>query len=155
MGSMPIWQWAVAISILTAARAPQRTYLWRNACKKICNGIRFFGLQLSRNLYRSFIVHELAHAIAANNFTIEHVSTASQEYIAYTVQLATMARSLQKSIFTTFTHEPFLNEGEITSLFYYLNPEVFGVKAYRHFQRLENGADFYRRILTGGFQPME
>ncbi len=120
-----------------------------NTCKYriIANG--FWSLNFSRNLYNSFIVHEIAHAIAGAHFEVESHSIAAEEYIPYTTQIALMPEGLRQELLTKITNEGFKNEEEITSLFHDLSPSVFAVKAYRHFRRKENGSNFYQKILKG------
>jgi hypothetical protein len=107
--------------------------------------------KMSRELYKSFIVHEVAHAIAQSNFTIEHPSKVAQEYIAYTIQLATMEPALRNHILSAFDNAAFAADKEISELFLALAPETFAVKAYKHFQAPEHGTAFLRRLLTGDF----
>ena len=116
-------------------------------CRIIENG--FWNLNFSRDLYNSFIVHEIAHAIAGAHFEVESHSIAAEEYIPYTTQIALMPEGLRQELLTKITNEGFKNEEEITSLFHDLSPSVFAVKAYRHFRRKENGSNFYQKILKG------
>lgn len=116
-------------------------------CRIIENGL--WNLMFSRDLHNSFIVHEIAHAIADAHFEVEGHSTAAEEYIPYTAQIALMPEGLRQKLLTKISNEGFTNENEITSLFHDLSPAVFGVKAYRHFRRKENGSKFYQKILKG------
>ena len=114
-----------------------------------------FGIAMNMDIHRSFVVHEIAHAIADHNFVIDNPSRVAQEYIAYTVQLATMLPSLRDDILSRNRTGGFESEEEITDLFYAFNPNNFAVKSYLHFLRPENGSKFFQRILTGSFQPTE
>ena len=108
-----------------------------------------FGLPMDRDLYRSIVTHEVAHLIASHNFTMESPPRAAQEYIAYVTQLATMPPRLRGRILANFPGEGFRTSMEINSINYMLSPEEFAVGVYRHFVRTENGAAFFRRLLTG------
>lgn len=120
-----------------------------NACKCQVLENGFWNLTYCRALHDSFIVHEIAHAIAAAHFEKMTRSVAAQEYIPYTAQIALLAENLRNELLTKITNEGFKDEHEITSMFHDLSPSVFAVKAYRHFLRKENGRIFYQKILSG------
>lgn len=117
--------------------------------QEVVQGLGIFGLPMNRDLYRSIVAHEAAHLIADHNFTMESPSPAAQEYIAYVTQLATMPPGLRDRILTNFPGEGFRTSTQINSLVYMFSPEKFAVGAYRHFVRAENGAVFFRRLVTG------
>ena len=118
-------------------------------CKRLYKGECFCGLELSREIHTSFIVHEIAHALTVDHLENETGRVAAAEYIAYTTQFSLMPDNLRQKILLEITNEGFCNEVEITSLFHELNPSVFAVKAYRHFIRPENGKRFYNKLITG------
>lgn len=130
-------------------RLKRVTVLSHNSCRKHYKGSCFCGLRFCRNLHSSFVVHEIAHAIAHANLNTKNHNIAAQEYIAYTTQLTLLPDDLREKILTRMNNKGFGHEREITSLFYELNPFVFAVKAYRHFIRPENGKIFYRKLITG------
>ncbi len=111
-------------------------------------GVGIFGLPMDRDLYRSIVTHEVAHLIASHNFTMESPPRVAQEYIAYVTQLATMPPGLRDRILANFPGEGFRTSMQINSVIHMLSPEIFAVRAYRHFVRTENGAAFFRRLLT-------
>ena len=115
-------------------------------------GLEMFGLPMDQVLYQSIVIHEVAHLIARHNFTMKSPSRAAEEYIAYVTQLATMPPGLRGRILAKFTGEGFRTSTQINSLIYMFSPEKFAVGAYRHFVRAENGAAFFRRLLTGEIQ---
>ncbi len=118
-------------------------------CKRLYKGECFCGLELSREIHTSFIVHEIAHALTVDHLENEIGRVAAAEYIAYTTQFSLMPDNLRQKILTDINNEGFCNEVEITRLFHDLNPAVFAVKAYRHFIRPENGKNFYHKLITG------
>ncbi len=119
-----------------------------SASQEAVQGVGMFGLPMDRDLYRSIVIHEVAHLIASHNFTMGSPSRAAQEYIAYVTQLATMPPGLRDRILANFPGEGFRTSTEINSMTYMLLPEKFAVGVYRHFLRSENGAAFFRRLLT-------
>ena len=130
-------------------RSKRVTVLSYNSCRECYKSSNFCGLRFCRKLYSSFVVHEIAHAVADANLNTKTRSTATQEYIAYTTQLSLLPDEIRQSILTKINNEGFDHESEITGLFYLLNPLVFAVKAYRHFLRPENGKIFYNKLITG------
>jgi len=130
-------------------RLKRVTVLSYNTCKRHYKGSCFCGLRFCRKLHSSFVVHEIAHAIAHANFNTETHNIAAEEYIAYTTQLALLPDDLRQEILTRINNEGFCHEREITSLFHDLNPSIFAVKAYRHFSRPENGTEFYMKLIYG------
>lgn len=109
-----------------------------------------FGIAMNPELYRSFIVHEAAHAIAHPNF-VRRPNVAAQEYIAYTAQFAAMPEPLRNSILQNIPTEGFEQPKEIGDQLLMLDPGRFAVKSWLHFIRPENGPAFYQRLLTGRF----
>ena len=108
-----------------------------------------FDLPIDRMLYQSMAAHEVAHVIAANNFVISAPRIEAQEYIAYVTMLETMPAKYRELLLARFPGEGFSNETEINSTIYLFDPLRFGVRAFRHFLREENGRAFVLRILAG------
>ena len=120
-----------------------------SASHEVVQGVGIFGLPMDRDLYRSIVTHEVAHLIASHNFTMKSPPGMAQEYIAYVTQLATMPPGLRDRILANFPGEGFRTSMEISPVIHMLSPENFAVRVYRHFVRTENGAAFFRRLLTG------
>ncbi|MHC4093118.1 MAG: DUF6639 family protein [Planctomycetota bacterium] len=113
-----------------------------------------FGAVFDEELYRSFIAHEVTHAIADQLFAAGTPSITAHEYIAYVAQLATMLAILWERILAWTSVEGFTDEHEITEMYLALSPEHFAVKSYLHHIRPENGKAFIWRLLTGCFAPL-
>jgi hypothetical protein len=109
-----------------------------------------FGIPMNPEIYRSFVVHEVAHAVAHPNF-VRRPNLAAMEYIAYTVQIATMPEPLRRRVLASVETEAFEQPREIGDQLVMFDPARFAVKSYLHFIRPENGAAFYQRLLTGKF----
>lgn len=120
-----------------------------SVCRDAANSRAIFGLPWDQRLYRSLVAHEIAHAVASRNFAMKQPLWVAQEYIAYVTQLATMPRDLRERIMMRFSQKGFETPAEINPYILMLSPEVFAVKAYRHFVRKENGAAFFRALLDG------
>lgn len=106
------------------------------------------GIPYEEALFRSVVAHEVAHAIAEDNFHIAEPTRVAHEYIAYIVQLATLPRRLRQQILDRHTADAFENEWEINPMVYGLNPEAFAVKAFRHYSSPGVGAAFLQTLLS-------
>lgn len=123
------------------------------ACTKLSGERQIFGQRITEELHRSFIAHEVAHAYAHRSFRFNTPSVVAHEYIAYSVQLATMAAELRKTILKSINVGAFENKKEIGETYLSLNPDYFAVKSYLHMMKAENGKWFYQRLLNGEFRP--
>jgi len=108
-----------------------------------------FDLPIDRALYQSMAAHEVAHVIAANNFVVPAPRIEAQEYIAYVTMLGTMAPSYRDLLLAQYPGGGFVTETEINTTVYLFDPLRFGIQAYRHFLKAENGKAFVQRVLAG------
>jgi len=112
-----------------------------------------FGLPLDEALYRSVVVHEIAHAITDQHFTIPNPSLVAQEYLAYVVQLSTMESRVREEILRGFALSAYKGIEEMSPVYYQMAPACFGVKAYLHFLALQDPGGFIRGLLSGAIRP--
>ncbi|MCB1724625.1 MAG: hypothetical protein H6959_07420 [Chromatiaceae bacterium] len=111
-----------------------------------------FGLPMDQDLYTSYVAHETAHAIVSQHAGEQPPAWLAHEYIAYVVQLATMAEGLRAAVLGRYEIGAFADTDEISGLYYALDPQAFGVKAYRHFSALDDPATFLHGLLQGEVQ---
>ncbi len=119
------------------------------SCQHLASNTGVFGIPLTRELYRSFFAHEIAHAVAHWNFRVPSPGVAAHEYIAYTTQLATMTPRLRSEILARFDVAAFTCDQEISEVYLALSPEQFAVNAYQHFQQPGNGRAFFPSLADG------
>lgn len=100
-------------------------------------------------MYRSLVIHEVAHAVASCNFSIADPTVHAQEYIAYVAMFATMDAVFRTRILAANPVPGFENESEINELTYAMDPTRFGVQAYRHYLEEAHGDAFLRKTLNG------
>lgn len=110
-----------------------------------------FGTPMNFDLWRSYLVHEIAHAVVEKNFTYDEDAIAPTEYIAAVAQLSTLPDDVFESILSNYRDvTAFKDESEITDLYYFMKPCEFAVKAYLHYSKSENGQSFIRQLLQEG-----
>ena len=109
----------------------------------------WFNVPISRRLYRSLVAHEVAHAVAACNFTIPQPSIQAQEYIVYVTMFAAMEPELRACVLWQFPGEGDEGDWQMSTALYLLDPLRFGVQAYRHLSIPANGRDYLHAILAG------
>lgn len=134
--------------------AERRAYIIPFA--KFRAGASYFGLPADRALFRSLAAHEVAHVVAAFNFTAPRPNVEAHEYIAYVTQIATMAPELRSRVLAMPSAYVFDYPTQMNTAVYLSDPERFGVGAYRHFAGPANGTAFLREVLAGralSFQP--
>jgi hypothetical protein len=110
-----------------------------------------FGVLMSPAIWRSYVIHELAHAAAQKMFASGVSVCTASEYIASVAQLATLPSSEREKILSNYPElSGFDRPEEITMAFYLLDPSKFAVNAYLHFSKPENGLLFIKRLLREG-----
>jgi len=105
-----------------------------------------FRVPMSRDLHRSFVVHEVAHAILESNLG-PNPPPLAQEYVAYVAQFATMEPDLRSEILARYDVTPFERDSQINANLYMMDPSAFGVMSYLHYQLPGNGRAFMGRVL--------
>lgn len=109
-----------------------------------------FGMPMNSSLYRSFIVHEVAHAIVHPNF-VRPPQVAAHEYIAYTAQLATMPEELRAAVLQNVDTDGFDHLKEVGDMLLAVDPNRFAVKSYLHFARDADGETTFYKLLSGWY----
>jgi hypothetical protein len=128
----------------------QAVYLLnRQACNEAWGPKEYFRVPNSAEVYRSFLVHEVAHAVAAANFMTDRPTTASQEYIAAVTQMSVMAADQRAAILARYSGDGYDNAREINLLVYLMDPARFIVECYRHYVKPGNGPEMIHRLLRG------
>ncbi|MCG6967933.1 MAG: hypothetical protein LJE59_15655 [Chromatiaceae bacterium] len=108
-----------------------------------------FGQPVSPDLYRSIVAHEVAHALVTANYSGETPSIVAQEYIAYTTQFVAMSPELRERILAASRISAFAGEQQMSAMLYFIDPQAFGVAAYRHFAAQRDGRLIVWRLLRG------
>lgn len=94
-----------------------------------------FGVPMDGDLWRSYIVHELAHAALHALRDRSRLTRAGHEYLAAVAQLSSMPSPLRDAILSRYSDAvAFERVEEISELYYAFNPTRFAIKAYLHAQ---------------------
>lgn len=109
----------------------------------------WFGVPIDRELHRSVVVHEVAHAVLGGQPGAAALAPLAHEYMAYVAMFGTMDPPLRERVLAHHPGTGFDNDAQINSQMYALDPTHFGVSAWKHFQRLADGRAYFQRILGG------
>ncbi len=113
------------------------------------------GVVMDRALWRSYIVHELAHAAIHAGCDTRCPDRAGHEYVAAVAQIGALPEPVRRRVLRGHGQvAAFGRAEEISEVYYALSPCRFAVKAYLHYRRPENGPAFVRRLLDQAGQPM-
>lgn len=89
----------------------------------------WLGTRPSPALYRSFLVHEFAHALAIR--INPNLPVAKQEYIAYVTQISTLPAAVRDELLDRFAGRGFDSPARVTALNLALMGPRFGIACYR------------------------
>lgn len=98
--------------------------------------------------YAGAIAHEIAHAVVEHNTTEKPLSTAPQEYLAHSTQLAVMPESRRKEILARMDVEPWLSGDAISDVYMAIYPGRFASKSYQHLTSIDNPYEFVDTLLN-------
>lgn len=134
------------------ARSHRIDFLTYAACVEQCATRPPFKLPMNEELFVSFAAHETTHAIVDEITAKRPLSRIAHEYLAYVVQISTMAPAVRNALLQGYDFPGFEHAGQISLTYYALDPCAFGVKAYRHYKALSDPAGFLRGLLDGGIR---
>lgn len=122
---------------------------FRTAAAQSLEAEPWLKLVPARDLWRSYIVHELTHAAIHADCKQNCPSRAMHEYIAAVSQLTALSPQSRSRLLDAYPDiGAFEEESEITEIYYALNPRQFAVKAYKHYQKLPDPQGFLRAVLN-------
>lgn len=106
------------------------------------------GRIVTRVHWRSYIVHELAHAAIHAGCDNACPSRAIHEYVAAVAQIASLPGNERSVLLAPYGDlEPFRQPSEITETYYAINPHYFAAKSYKHYQQLSDPRSFFHGLL--------
>lgn len=131
------------------ARSHRIDFLTYAACVEQCATQPPFKLPMNEELFVGFAAHETTHALVDEITAGRPISRIAHEYLAYIVQLSTMAPAMRNDLLQGYDFPGFEHARQISLTYYALDPCAFGVKAYRHYMALPDPAGFLRGLLDG------
>lgn len=106
-----------------------------------------FGCPLTAEIYRSFVVHEVVHALTDLALAGRVIPRLQMEYLAYVAQLASLPDALRERVIAASGVGGFEREDDINAFVYFAAPNRFGIMCYLHYLRPENGNAYLQKIL--------
>ncbi|MBO6676148.1 MAG: hypothetical protein JJ908_13830 [Rhizobiales bacterium] len=99
----------------------------------------------------SVLVHELVHA-ALESMPCPFIScVASQEYVAYAMQMRSLPPNARSALLTRPSLDRTITDEEINPIIAQMAPDLFMQKAWLHFSQQEDPCGFVQRIAAGAF----
>lgn len=114
---------------------------------------QWFRMQRDRELYRSLASHEMAHAVVGCHSEPRKLPVPAHEYVAYVAMFATMAPSLRQSLLAKFTGSGFSSTLQINDINHLVDPNQFGVDAWRHYLSRHDREVWLRDVIAGNVVP--
>ncbi len=111
------------------------------------------GVPMTRAVWRGYVAHETAHAVAERHFAKGVPRQSASEYIASVAQLTALPDAMRASILANYPDAAgWGSTDEIRMVYYSVEPCAFAVKSYRHFTALapSEQREFIRRLVQEG-----
>jgi len=114
----------------------------------------WFRVPADREMYRGVAAHEMAHAMVGCQPGGPQASVAAHEYVAYVTLLGTLAPATRRRVLARFEGRGFESVLQINDLVHAVDPQQFGVDAWRHYLRRADRAGWLRDVVAGGIVPI-
>lgn len=108
-----------------------------------------FAMLNTRDYYASVIAHELAHAAYDNVPCPFGDCRATDEYVAYTMQVYTLESVARASFEAAIPYKRRVVRDEINPMIVLMAPDIFARKAWMHFSQQDDGCAFIQQIMNG------
>jgi hypothetical protein len=109
---------------------------------------RMYGEPFDQVHYRGAIAHEVTHAIFQHHAQQEQVSTAPQEYLATSIQLAMLPKERREQIIQAMGVGAWESGDTISDAYLAIQPGKFAVKSYLHLNGLTEPMEFIHLLLN-------
>jgi len=110
-----------------------------------------FAQPPSAELWASYAVHEFAHALIDPHLAEARSRRVTHEFVAYTIQLATMAPALRARILAHYDARRFTTEQGVNAVTYSFAPHRFAVRAFLTVRTATDPEDYLASRLRRGF----
>ena len=115
--------------------------------KRDANGA--FGFLPIEEFYESVIVHELAHAAFDKVPCPLETCLATNEYVAYAMQVKSLSPTARSSFTANSTFDRRITIGEINATLLLIAPDVFKRKVWAHLSQQDDRCGFIGEISSG------
>lgn len=106
------------------------------------------GRVTTRAKWRSFIVHELAHAAVHLGCDRTCPSRGVHECFAAVAQISSLPkRQVDALLAAAKDVDAYADFSEVSDIFYEINPHLFSMKCYKHYRRLSDPKRYFRHAL--------
>lgn len=106
------------------------------------------GRVTTRAEWRSFIVHELAHAAVHAGCDRTCPSRGVHECFAAVAQIASLPKRQVDALLTAAKDvDAYADFSEVSDIFYDINPHLFAMKCYKHYRQLSDPKGYFRHAL--------
>lgn len=95
-----------------------------------------------REVYASYIVHEIAHAVFWQSVKVMDLPVTAHEYVAHAFQIASLDPKVRNSFLEAFPGAVPQDLSSFELIFLYMAPLAFSARAYRHFEAQHNQCEF-------------
>lgn len=119
------------------------------ACREMAKTNPAYASLPFRKFYESLVVHEVAHQIFRSHLGGRSVSLATHEYVAYALQIASMAPEVRQAFLKPLNSKPPDDLAPFVDMVLLMSPETFGALAYAHFSKPGNGCRILTEIIEG------
>ncbi len=106
-----------------------------------------YGEPFDRIHYTGAIAHEVTHAIFQQHVEVEQISSAPQEYLACSAQLAVLPAVRRERIIRAMDVGPWESGDTISYTYMAMAPGKFAVKSYLHLTNLQEPTTFITILL--------
>jgi hypothetical protein len=103
----------------------------------------------SRVWFDSLVTHEMAHALMDQTIDAEPRCSADAEYVAYAMQIGSLPTGERDRLLAGVEHRGTAAAENLNAFLLFMNPDLFAVLAWRHFDARGNGCAFVAGIIDG------
>lgn len=102
-----------------------------------------------RDVYKSFVVHEVTHGIMHQNLKRQLTSHAAYEYPAYALQVASLPSSVRDQFLQSLPKRDMPDGFVFSDILLFSHPFFFAGTAYEHFEASPDGCAYLTALLEG------
>ncbi len=106
-----------------------------------------FDQPIDAVMYAGLVAHEIAHAVAQQHMRADKIGSPAQEYLAYSVQLASLPEARRSAIIDAAGVRGWESGDTVSNIYLGLNVHRFAVKSYLHLYTHPDRAQVIETVL--------